>query len=167
MRNYESKCLQCGSIRQLTFLSEPYPEYGDVFRYFCKSCQDTTEHTRTMTRKTASELRKKQAEHDLRRSIIEKASEYGFTCRFLYQSVIITTPLADWCFDYHESRITLYHESTVKINFETGNYAKAHKQFSERKVKPLEVIDYIAAHDEWKATKASTKFFSSISNKGE
>ena len=151
MRNHESECLRCGLVRQLTFFQEPYPEYGDVFHYFCKSCQDTTEHTRTMTRKTASELRRKQIEQDLRQSIIDKASEYGFTCRFLYQSVIITTHLADWCFDYHENKITLYHESTVKIHFKTGDYAKAHKQFAERKMSPLEVVDYIAEHEKWKA----------------
>ncbi len=77
-------------------------------------------------------------------------NEKGFSCRFLYQSVIITTDLSDWCFDYHLSRITLYHESTIKINFTTGNYAKAHVQFRNRKMTIPEVIDYIAKHDLWR-----------------
>lgn len=108
---------------------------------------------RTLTRKTATELRRRQEEDNLRNSISDRAAQYGFQCRFLHQSVIVTTPLGDWCFDYHQSRVTLYHESTVKINFETGNYAKAHEQFSQRKMKPLEVIDYIASHEAWRQQK--------------
>ena len=73
-------------------------------------------------------------------------------CRFLYHSVIITTPLSGWCFDYHTPKKTLYHESTTKINFATGYYAKAHVQFRDRRMSPIEVIDYIANHDLWKAT---------------
>jgi translation initiation factor IF-3 len=41
-------------------------------------------------------------------------------------------------------------ESTVKINFETGNYAKMHVQFRGRKMSCEEVIDYIVAYDEWR-----------------
>ena len=51
---------------------------------------------------------------------------------------------------HHESRKTLRHESTHKINFETGDYAKTHEQFRNRKMTCEEVIDYIAAHDEWR-----------------
>ena len=98
-----------------------------------------------------AELRREQQEEELRDSIVRKCEELGFKCRFLYQSVIVTTPLADWCFDYHQSKITLYHESSIKINFKTGDYAKSHLQFANRKMKPLEVIDYIAAHDAWRS----------------
>ena len=150
MRQYECKCLACGDRRQKAFQREPYPEYGAVFLTRCVVCNADTEHTRVLTRKTAAEIRRREAEQQLRRSLIDKCGEYGFTCRFVYQSVIITTPLSDWCFDYHQSRITLYHESTTKINYATGDYAKAHKQFTDRKMTPLEVIEYIAAHDEWR-----------------
>ena len=81
---------------------------------------------------------------------ITRCQQYGFQCRFLYESVIITTPISSWQFGYHESRKTLRHESTVKINFETGDYAKTHEQFRERKMTCLEVIDYIAEHDKWR-----------------
>ena len=155
MRHYECECMNCGAKRQIAFKVEPYPEIGDVFIFACSSCGEETQHTRSLTQKAAAELRRKQQEADLRNSIVEKCSAYGFKCRFLYQSVIVTTNLADWCFDYHESRITLYHESTVKINFKTGNYAKAHVQFEKRKMKPLEVIDYIASHDAWKTERNS------------
>lgn len=36
-------------------------------------------------------------------------------------------------FDYHRPRKTLYHESTIKVNFVTGDYAKSHKQFKSEK----------------------------------
>lgn len=157
MRQYECECTKCGNRRQITFHAEPYPEVGDVFDFCCSSCQEETQHTRSLTRKTMAELRRKQQETELRDSLVEKCQEYGFKCRFLYQSVIITTDLVDWCFDYHSSRITLYHESTIKVNFETGNYAKAHIQFADRKIKPLEVIDYIAAHDSWRAKRNCQK----------
>ena len=103
----------------------------------------------------AAELRRRQEEAALRRSILDRCAEHGFQCRFLYQSVIITTPLSDWCFDYHTPKKTLYHESTTKINLVTGDYAKAHVQFRDRHMSPIEVIDYIADHDSWKA--AQTK----------
>ena len=86
----------------------------------------------------------------MRNSIVAKCNQHGFKCRFLYQSVIIATPISDWSFDYHTSRITLYHESTEKINRETGNYAKSHVQFRNKKITPVEVIDYIVGHDAWR-----------------
>lgn len=156
MRHYESLCLVCGAKHQIAFAEEPYPEYGDEFVAGCSLCAAETMHTRVLTKKTAAEIRKKAAEDSLRQSIISKCHEYGFTYRFLYQSVIINTPLSDWCFDYHESKITLYHESTVKINFETADYAKSHIQFRARKMTPTEVIDYIASHDEWRSREGST-----------
>lgn len=156
MRHYESLCLVCGAKRQIAFAEEPYPEYGDEFIAKCSFCAADTMHTRVLTKRTAAEIRRKAAEASLRQSIINKCHEYGFTYRFLYQSVIITTPLSDWCFDYHESRITLSHESTVKINFETGDYAKSHIQFRARKMAPTEVIEYIASHDAWRSRKMST-----------
>lgn len=149
--------MKCCTKRQVPFRDEPYPEYGDIFLHTCSVCKEETRHTRVLTRKTVSEIRRKQQEEDLRNSIVEKCAEYGFRCRFLYQSVIVTTNLADWCFDYHESRKTLYHESTVKVNFKTGDYAKAHVQFSNRKIKTPEVIEYIAAHDAWKTGKMQGK----------
>ena len=151
MRHYECKCMKCSTKRQVAFKSEPYPEIGDVFLCTCSFCKEETEHTRVLTRKAAAELRRKQQEETLRNSIAEKCAEYGLKYRFLYQSVIVTTDLADWCFDYHESRITLYHESTIKVNFKTGNYAKAHVQFENKKIAPVDVIAYIADHDAWKA----------------
>lgn len=60
--------------------------------------------------------------------------------------------LRNWCFDYHVPKKALYHESTTKINFATGDYAKAHVLFRDRRMSPIEVIDYIANHDLWKAT---------------
>ena len=150
MRQYECECLKCGQKRQFHFRDKPYPQFGEVFSRYCTACAADTSHTRVLTKKTASELRAVERENALRQSIMDKCNEHGFKCRFLYRSVIVTTPLADWCFDYHKPRITLYHESAVKVNFATGDYAKAHVQFQERKMKPLEVVAYIAAHDTWR-----------------
>ena len=149
-RQYECECLNCGVQHSIVFRDEPYPRPLAVFLYPCPNCGGTTNHSRVMTRKTLAELHREQQEEVLRNSIVQKCAEFGFKCRFLYQSVIVTTQLSDWCFDYHQSRITLYHESTIKINFESGNYAKSHLQFTNKKMKPLEVIDYIAAHDAWR-----------------
>lgn len=156
MRQYECECLSCGQKRQTAFKSEPYPQYGENFTHYCTKCRADTPHTRVLTKKTAVELRAVERERALRQSIADKCSEHGFKPRFVYQSVVITTPLSDWCFDFHESRITLYHESTVKVNFETGNYAKAHTQFRDRKMTPLEVIEYIASHDAWRAAQSGS-----------
>ena len=152
MRHYECECLKCGRKAQIAFPSDPYPEIGEAFVRSCPSCSEETQMTRVLTRKAAAELRRRQAEADLRQSILDRCAEHGFQCRFLYQSVIITTPLSDWCFDYHAVKKTLYHESTTKINFATtGDYARAHVQFRDRRMTPIEVIDYIADHDLWKA----------------
>ncbi len=154
MRHFECECLKCSRKAQIAFPSEPYPEIGEVFSRFCPSCSAETQMTRVLTKKAAAELRRKQEEADLRQSILDRCAEYGFQCRFLYQSVIITTPMSDWCFDYHSAKKTLYHESTTKINFATGDYAKAHVQFRNRHMSSIEVIDYIVKHDFWKAAQA-------------
>ena len=90
MRQYECKCLNCGRKRQVSF-AEPYPQFGETFLKHCTSCASDTVHTRVLTRKTASELRTAAYENALRQSIIDKCTEKGFKCRFLYRSVIITT----------------------------------------------------------------------------
>ena len=154
MRHYECECLKCGRKAQIAFQSAPYPEIGEAFVRFCPSCSEETQMQRVLTWKAAAELRRRQAEADLRQSILARCAEHGFQCRFLYQSVIIATPLSDWCFDYHTPKKTLYHESTTKINFTTGDYAKAHVQIRDRHMSPIEVIDYIAVHDSWRAAQA-------------
>ena len=151
MRHYECECLVCHGISQCDFYAEPYPAYGDTFTFFCKSCGSETLHTRTLTRKTAAELRRQEEEAALRNSIQACCAAHGFSCRFLYQSVVVSTPLADWSFDYHQSKKTLRHESTIKVNFKTGDYAKIHEQFRDRKMTCEEVIDYIARHEKWRA----------------
>ena len=151
MRHYECKCLRCENKRNIVFREEPFPEIGEEFMSFCSNCGTETHQTRVLTKKAAAELRRQQQEQALRDSIVQKCEEFGLQCRFLYQSVIVTTPLSDWCFDYHQSRITLYHESTIKKNFTTGDYAKSHVQFSNKRMAPLEVIEYISSHDEWRA----------------
>ncbi|MBR1457150.1 MAG: hypothetical protein IJ594_08360 [Oscillospiraceae bacterium] len=153
MRQHICTCLLCGGQNHLSF-EEPYPQFGQQLVRFCRHCGKDTPQTMTMTRKIAAELRKKKAEEDLKQSIVSYCQKYGFTCRFLYESVIITTPVSSWQFPYHAPRKTLRHESTVKINFATGDYAKTHEQFSNRKMTCEEVIDYIAAHDEWRQREA-------------
>lgn len=155
MRQHICTCLKCGGQNHLHF-DEPYPKYGDQFIRFCKHCGAESPQTMAMTRKVATELRKQAAEDTLKQSIIDYCQKYDFTCRFLYESVIITTPVSSWQFQYHSSRKTLRHESTVKVNFETGEYAKTHEQFRNRKMTCEEVIDYIAAHDEWRAKQQSS-----------
>lgn len=145
-------CLECGNKEQFN-LNEPYPEYDDSFVLHCRYCEKETPHTLTLTKRIASQLRRKKEEQDLRDSIAKYCEKYGFTCRFLYESVIITTPISSWQFDYHSNKKTLRHESTIKINFKTGNYAKTHEQFRDRKMTCEEVIDYIAAHDKWRREK--------------
>ena len=150
MQQYLCECQICQAQKNCRFYNEPYPAFGSTFNALCESCHRTTPHQRVLTRKTQSELNRIQAEKDLQQLILDKCAEYGFVCKFVYQSVVITTPLADWSFDYHQSKKTLYHESTVKINFETGNYSKTHCQFRDRKMKPVEVIEYIAEHEAWR-----------------
>ena len=56
MRNYECKCLDCGGITQVRFETEPYPEYGQEFLFYCKSCNREAFFSRTLTRKTANDV---------------------------------------------------------------------------------------------------------------
>ena len=150
MREYLCECKVCKLQKQVKFEGEPYPIFGDEFECFCPRCNRISPYGRVLTRKARAQLNRLQTEKELKRSIVDQCARYGFRCRFLYQSVIITTPLADWCFDYHQSKKTLYHESTVKINFETGKPCKSHCQFRNKKRKVSEVIDYIAAHEKWR-----------------
>ena len=149
MRHYMCACQKCGEHNNLCF-DEPYPQYGAQFIRYCKHCGAETAQTMVLTKKVATELRKQKAEQELKQSITDYCQKYGFTCWFLYESVIVTTPISSWQFAYHENRITLRHESTTKINFKTGDYAKTHEQFRSRKMIFEEVIDYIAKHDKRK-----------------
>ena len=153
MRRYMCICLKCGRESNIGFTEEPYPQYGEKFIHYCRHCEEDTTQTMILTKKVANEIRAQVAEEDLKQSIIDYCKKYGFTCRFLYQSVIITTPISSWQFAYHDSLKTLRHESTIKVNFKTGDYAKTHEQFRNRKMTCNEVIDYIASHDKWRAAK--------------
>ena len=131
MRQFVCECLNCGLKKTRQFKEEPYPEYGEVFVAHCKVCDSD------------------------QKSISDQCARHGFTCRFLYQSVIITTPLADWCFDYHEKYKTLYHENTPNTKYLTGHYVKAHTQFNGKKMTVSAVIEYIASHEGWRAEQRS------------
>jgi hypothetical protein len=71
--------------------------------------------------------------------------------------VIITTPISSWQFGYHDRLKTLRHESTYKVNLRTGDPAKTHEQFKNRKMSNEEVIEYIAAHDQWRQDQKHAK----------
>ena len=150
MRQYLCTCLKCGGQNHLCF-DEPYPQYGEQFVRYCRHCDEDTTQTMALTKKVETELRKQKAEEELQQSIIDCCKKHGFTCRFLFESVIITTPISSWQFAYHESKKTLRHESTTKINFDTGDFAFTHEQFRNKKMSCEEVIDYIAGHDKRKA----------------
>ena len=155
MRDYMCTCLKCGSQANLSF-NEPYPQFGDQFIRPCKHCNEDTTQTMVLTKRLERQLHRQQAEEELRSSITDYCQQYGFTARFLYESVIITTPISSWQFPYHDARKTLYHESTIKINFNTGDYANMHVQFQNQKMTCEEVIDYIAVHDAWRGKERST-----------
>lgn len=146
MRQYLCECTTCRERRSFYF-DEPYPAYGETFVRHCDHCDSDKLFSRVLTRKAKVEMNRLQEEQQLQEHIRQKCSEYGFTCRFYLESVIIITPVASWQFAYHEKMKTLRHESTVKVNFDTGDPAAMHYQFRNRKISVDEVIDYIAAHD--------------------
>ena len=150
MRHYLCECTTCHTRQQYAF-DEPYPDIGESFLQQCNHCCEMTPHSRVLTRKAMAELRAKEEEAALRRGIVEKCELMGLTCRFVYESVIVSTPISSWQFDYHRRLKTLRHESTVKWNFKTGDPAFTHEQFRDRKMSNDGVIDYIAAHDAWRA----------------
>ena len=146
MRQYLCECTACGKNVQINF-EEPYPALGAVFPYLCDICGKDTGHTRVMTRKARAELRAAAEEEELRGRIRDRCAMYGFQTRPLYQSIVIISPRAEWSFDYHPAKKTLYHESSYPFNIATGDPAKAHVQFRDRKMSIEEIIDYIARHD--------------------
>ena len=128
MRHYVCECQVCHTQQQYAF-EEPYPALGAIFSRPCNACCDVTPHTRVLTKRAQKELRAQQEESALRQVILDQCVALGFQARFLYQSVIITTPISSWQFDYHSKLKTLRHESSVKVNFATGDPAFTHEQF--------------------------------------
>ena len=147
--DYTIKCARCGKENPIRVSGADLPDPDAVIVHRCKGCEAETSHSYVLTRKFRTALRQKQKEEEQRQQLRALCEGYGFACRFLFQSVIITTPLSDWCFDYHQSRVTLWHESTIKVNFTTGDAAKAHCQFRERKMTAAQVIEYISEHEKW------------------
>ncbi len=152
MRHYECICQKCRTVKQQLFQQEPYPNINETFICFCNTCKSNQPHNRTITKKAIAESNINKQEKLLQENIKNECKKYGFSCRFLYQSVIISTPLFDWQFDYHQSKKTLFHESTIKIDFSTGDYAKSHIQFKNKKISNADIIFYISNHE--KATVA-------------
>lgn len=151
LRQYLCECTVCKKQCNLNFKEEPFPLLGDAFLYQCSNCGTVTQFQRVATRKAVSEIRAIENERALKCAIEKACAQLGFTCSFIYQSVIIKTPISHWKFDYHTSRKTLWHESTYKINLETGEPAFSHKQFNNKKMSWQEVIAYIYSHDQWRA----------------
>lgn len=151
MRQYLCECSACKKQYALRFDQEPFPILGETFSRQCPGCGIETPFQRAATRKARSELRAIEEERALREAISAECGRRGFSCEFLYQSAVIRTPVAHWKFDYHMARKTLWHESTYRVNLETGVPAVRHKQFEEKKLSWQEVIDYIDRHDRWKA----------------
>lgn len=106
MRHYMCACQKCGEHNNLCFY-EPYPQYGGQFIRYCKHCGAETAQTMVLTKKVATELRKQKAEQELKQSITDYCQKYGFTCWFLYESVIVTTPISSWQFAYHENKLDI------------------------------------------------------------
>ena len=146
MRQYLCECTICGHQRNFGF-DEPYPECGEVFVRRCDRCGDDKPFVRVMSRKARADAVRMEEEKALQERIRRKCADCGFACRFYMESVIIETPVGSWQFAYHDRLKTLRHESTVKINFETGDPAAMHYQFRDRKMTVDEVIEYIARHD--------------------
>ena len=94
MRQYLCECQICKLQHNVSFPAAPYPEFGESFDVRCKCCHRATPHQRVLTRKTLSELHRNQAENELRKSIEDECSKYGFQYRFFYESVVVTTPYA-------------------------------------------------------------------------
>ena len=111
-----------------------------------------TDEPPVLTRKMKVRLRREAEEERLKEGIRKRCILYGMSCKFYLESVIVCSPVAKWQFAYHDRLKTLWHESTVKINFETGDYAAMHNQFRNRRLTCEEVIDYIARHDGLSAT---------------
>ena len=150
MRQYLCECQVCHTQRNV-LLEKP----TSSFPHLCPTCSATTPHVVVLTRKAKAAIRAAQEETALRQSILDQCARLGFTARFLYESVIITTPISSWQFGYHDRFKTLRHESTYKVNLKTGDPAKTHEQFRNRKMTNEEVIEYIAEHDRRRQIKQS------------
>jgi len=156
LRTYECECVECRNKTQIQFKNEcKYPKLGEIFTSYCKCCGGMCDFTRTMTKKALSELRRIHEEQALKDKIQSLCDYYGYACKFVFQSVVITTPIASWSFDYHKSKVTLHHESSVKINWETGLYARTHVQFREKNMNFEEILAYIHSHDTWRKENSS------------
>ena len=80
MRQFVCECLNCGLKKTRQFKEEPYPEYGEVFVAHCKVCDSDQNHTRVLTRKTQAELRRRQEEEDLKKSISDQCARHVDFC---------------------------------------------------------------------------------------
>lgn len=117
--------------------------------------------TRVLTRKTQSELRHKLNEEELRKMIQSSCQERGFTCRFYYESAIVTTPAAIWSFNYHDSVKVLRHENRRLVHDDMGGFVKTHEQF-RRRMSWQDVLDYIDRHDKWRLTQEEEEAHGSV-----
>lgn len=147
MHHYECICQSCQTHQQFGFDNDTSLSISQEFYAYCKTCCSEKLFRRVLTKKVLAEQKRIEQEAQLRDSLAKLCESHGLSCRFLYQSILIKTPLAEWQFDYHASTITLYHESRFKRDPQTGDYMKFHCQFRNRKITPAEAIKYIVKHD--------------------
>lgn len=91
MKTFECMCSECGYITQVTFTNYEYPQLGVQFESYCRQCEADTGFVRVPTRKALAEQKRQYEEQVIQKKIKDLCEQYGFGCRFVYQSVVITT----------------------------------------------------------------------------
>lgn len=146
VRNMACICTGCGSDIQVGFDVDFLPDINSTIERMCTKCGCEQKLRFRETRKLLAERRRMQEEQELRERITGLSEQYGFKCCFIYQHVTVTTPVGSWHFNLYGPKKKLFHESTYKVNLQTGNKAFWHLQF-ERKMSYEQLFLYISNHE--------------------
>ena len=146
VRNMACICTVCGSEVQVGFDVDFLPDINSTVERMCSKCGCKQTLRFRETKKLRAQRRRIQEDQELRDHITQLAEQYGFKCCFIYQHVTVTTPVGSWQFNLYGSKKKLFHESSYKVNLQTGNKAFWHLQF-ERKMSLEELFLYVSNHE--------------------
>ena len=143
------KCLTCGNMREMRIILRHSRNDENEIQCKCYICHKKTSSIIVTSPKEIDAVRKSRV-YSRQRRVKRACDKYHFKFHFGEQHAFIKTELGAWFFDYLDPLVTLYHESTRKINRRTGEYSAFHVQFENKYMSIEKVIDYIASHDDYR-----------------
>ena len=143
------RCTACGKMQEVRIHSRHNSKVVQSITCYCYDCKRETVHLTVNDKKQINQFRSSR-EKSRQQRVANACARYGFKHHFGEQHAFVKTPIGTWFFNYLDLNVTLFHESSKKINRRTGDYSPYHIQFENREMSIEKVISFIAQHEKYR-----------------